>query len=465
MAPFDPSKIAPSAPLRFGARSATRCDYFDYGPGQPNLYLLMRLKLWLVRTYGVDEGYLRYRNTIARHHDATLELRKLSALSSFAASHAEEYIEIEPAGEAVIVEPPRVVGGGNHRPLSNTGRSLYLARLKDAAVRGRSSIVQVADLALLDFEPFELARIDDQIEFDSAVFARRGDMLSMIAEQHSPDPTELTEAISLLGARTDFFGDWMCDNFLKFVAAIKYQLPPSVPVLIDADMPKSHRQSVEMMTNGERPIIEVSAFDYVNVQNLWCAPSLGYMPLYQVVNERFKWDYLVSPPDRCFSVLKEMTRRADLYLGPARGPVRVFLARRDFRHRRLINAQEIQAIAESRGFVIVYPEDLEFSAQAQLLRTAQFVIGPEGSAFFLTYFQERGNRMCVLSHPFTEALVGYNAGCMPGEVTIVTGSLVAEHHENTLDADYVINAKIFSVFLDEWLNERDRVNAVESFER
>lgn len=454
MAPFDPAMVDPRAPLRFGPRSATQCDYFDYGPNQPNLYLLMQLKLWLFRTHGEDEGFRRYRNIIARHRHTSMERRELTSLASFSASRAAEYVEIEPAGETITVEPPRVVGEGNHRPFRNTARSLYLACVEDATVSGRSSIIRIADKALLDFEPVEHARADDQIEFDGLVFARHADFVSMIDEPDSANLPELDQAFSLLGARTDFFGDWMCDYFLKFVAAVKYGLPASVPVLIDAGMPRSHRRSLEMMTRGDRPIIEVEAFDARRIRKLWCAPSLGYMPLYQIINERFKWDYLTPPPERYCAVAAELRQRADLYLGPKHGPSRVFLARKAFRHRRLVNAQEIEAIAESRGFVVAYPEELEFSDQVRLLRSARFVVGPEGSAFFLASFADPGTRLCVLSHPFTEALVGYNTGARPGEVTIVTGPVAAEHHENTNDADYAIDPDVFLTFLDDWLDER-----------
>ena len=156
-------------------------------------------------------------------------------------------------------------------------------------------------------------------------------------------------------------------------------------------------------------------------------------------------------PDRFLPIQKEIIRRADRYLGQDRGPPRIFLARKDSRHRRLVNAITIQAIAERKGFVIVYPEDWDFAQQARLLRGAQFVVGPEGSAFYLTYFQDAGTKMCLLCHELTESLVGYNAGCAPGELTIITGPTVNLHHENEHDADYTIDPEIFARFLDEWL--------------
>ena len=37
--------------------SVTGCPAFDYAPGQPNLYLMMRLKQDLVATHGLERGF------------------------------------------------------------------------------------------------------------------------------------------------------------------------------------------------------------------------------------------------------------------------------------------------------------------------------------------------------------------------------------------------------------------------
>jgi capsular polysaccharide biosynthesis protein len=69
--------------------------------------------------------------------------------------------------------------------------------------------------------------------------------------------------------------------------------------------------------------------------------------------------------------------------------------------------REIEAIAAAHGFVISYPEDLDFVSQAKLLRDARFVLGPEGSALFLCCFVGRGAKICILNHQEAEGLVLY----------------------------------------------------------
>ena len=83
-------------------------------------------------------------------------------------------------------------------------------------------------------------------------------------------------------------------------------------------------------------------------------------------------------------------------------------------------------------------------------------MGPEGSAFFLAlYFRNPGSKLCIVSHPLTEALSLYNAGCAPGELTIVTGPTAKQHHENAQDSDYAIDASVLERFLEGWLVDDD----------
>ena len=102
-----------------------------------------------------------------------------------------------------------MIGEGNHRPLKNVTRSFYVSCIADAVVHGRSSVVEVGDAALVDYQGDELARIDDEAEFDPIVFRRDGERVWTICDDMPA--LEFDTAFSLLGCRTDFFGDWLCD--------------------------------------------------------------------------------------------------------------------------------------------------------------------------------------------------------------------------------------------------------------
>jgi hypothetical protein len=437
--------------------SPTGCRYFDYSAGQPNLYLLMRFKQALVAEFGLEKGFAIYRQTVTRHAGTRLCARLLESQFAFAINRSAAFTELAPAGEVFTVEPPRVIGPGNHRPLIASTRSFYLACLADARIRGRSEVIDTGDCSLVDFQGLELSRIDDELEFDPAIFHCPEYTVYDIAPDRDADSTQFDQAFTLLGAHTDFFGHWMWEYLPRYVAAVLSRGLPPVPVLIDAHMPRSHRQALELVLPGPIPVIEIPAFAAVSVRRLWCAPNLMYMPLHEKSNDRFFSDYVASPPMRFAPVIQEMTKRADLALGNGGGPERVFLARKDFRHRKLVNRAAIETIAKQHGFALAYTEDLEFIEQVRLLRNAHFVIAPEGSALFLTFFARAGLRLCILNNPETEGLAVYD-GLLAGmgvDITVVTGPEVKKHHELANYSDYRIDETRFCRFLDGWLAGRD----------
>lgn len=150
--------------------SPTGCRYFDYSARQPNLYLLMKFKQAVVAEFGLERGFWAYRQTVIRHAGAHLSARPLESQLAFAVMHATACTVVAPGGEAFTVEPPRVIGPSNHRSLSGRTRSFYVACVANAHVRGRSEVINTGDRSLIEYQGAELSRIDDEIEYDSAVF-------------------------------------------------------------------------------------------------------------------------------------------------------------------------------------------------------------------------------------------------------------------------------------------------------
>src|SRR5262249_14043034 len=123
------------------------------------------------------------------------------------------------------------------------------------------------------------------------------------------------------------------------------------------------------------------------------------------------------------------------------------------------NHKEIEAIAASFGFAIVYTEELDFAAQARLLRRARYVVAPEGSSLFLCVFMGRRARLCILNHQQTEGLVVYGGSAGPDldreiDLTIITGPEAGERHGRSQDMNYVIDPEVLSDFLVEWFGPK-----------
>lgn len=435
--------------------SVTGNPSLDYAPGQPNLYKMMCLKQSFFAQHGLENGYQHFAESVTCVGRGGLKQIPIRSERDFAGALAIELIELARAGEPYELCPPLVIGQSNHRALHGKSRSQYAACIADARVRGRSAAILAGGALLLDFQNDEPNRLDDELEWDPAIFHAEEGHAWLIPAPDQDTPLEIEEALSLLGAHTDFFGHWIYEYLPKYVTAVlSGRLAANVPVLIDSHMPATHRQSLELLFGKDLPVIEVPAFAEVSVRRLWCAPSIMYMPLHEKQNERFSWDAVSPSPERFSLIIQEMSRRADAALTTPESPKRrIFLARKAFRHRKLLNHERIEAEARSYGFEIVYPEDYTFAEQVTLLRNAHSIIAAEGSAIFLTFFASPGTKLCILSHPITHALAIYNGilARREVEVKVLTGPMIRMNQQTPQDSDYEIVPDHLKTLIEQWL--------------
>jgi capsular polysaccharide biosynthesis protein len=429
-----------------GPASVTGCPEFDYAYGQPNLHRMMQFKQDLVAGFGLERGFQMFREKFGLPATAHLRDVTIESQHAVAVSAAEFFHETEPAGEPFVHQPPLVIGDGNHRPISGTTRSQYVACFRDARLVGRSELIDIGGRTLLDVQGNEAGLLDDDVDWDPTVFHAQAHRSWRIAQAERRPPLVVDEAFCLVGAHSDFFGHWMCEYLPKLLAARLSNLMPDVPVLIDAHMPASHREALLLLSGRATSVIEVPAFTAVHVRRLWCAPALSYMPLHARVNERFSWDAISASGKRFQPIVREMQRQFDAALPTSFQSTRhVFLARKTFRHRRLVNSDAIEQAARDMQFTVVYPEDLTFAEQAAIVRSARVIVAPEGSAVFLTFFARPGTTVCILSHPLTESLADYQGLLDPHQVaTIVISGPFADVNRNAPgDSDYRIDEKTF----------------------
>jgi len=175
------------------------------------------------------------------------------------------------------------------------------------------------------------------------------------------------------------------------------------------------------------------------------------MPVLERMDERFRWDYLASPPARLAGLVRGMAEMVATPEGAT--PERVFLARRDSQHRRMTNRISIEAIAEARGFSIVYPDTLDIFEQIRLIRQARYLLGPEGSAFFLGFFARPGLQVCILNHPHTAGLPLITGPLteLGARCCVFTGRFGRAAPQFRHFSEYSIDELGFAQFLENWL--------------
>jgi capsular polysaccharide biosynthesis protein len=190
------------------------------------------------------------------------------------------------------------------------------------------------------------------------------------------------------------------------------------------------------------------------VQRLWIAPTPSYMYFYPSKWTNKTWTGIAGDAKRFATLLAIAKARAPAAALAEPGPELLFLARQPhLQKKKLVNRIEIETIARSHGFQIVYPESLTFLDQVRIAHQAKFVIAPEGSNSLLAFFCRAGARVCLLSSPHTFPLVDVNGilTALGVDLTILTGALASDDPDWSFWNDYHINPADFERFLKEWV--------------
>lgn len=411
---------------------------------------LMEFRQALVAELGVERGFAAYREMLGLPDGARVVRRPLVAQVDAARSRGAPFRLITPGGTPFRLDAPEVVGPGPLGPIDGCCRSLYLACLPAAQVRGASSVVVQGDAALLDAEGPEFTCMDVDYAFDAAVFhadAETGHLWTI--EGDRTETRNLEEAFCLLGARSIAFGHWMWEQLPKYAQARLAGLDPAVPVLIETGLPPAHRKSLETLYPGIR-LIELSPFETLQVDRLWVAPTLHFAPLFERRTEKFSWSHWAAPVSHAVAPLADLGARAERLAADVPQEARIYLARRPGTHRLLVNHLAIEAMMTARGYHVVYPETLSFVDQVRLIRSARTVAAADGSASFLMLLARPGTQLCLLSSEYTEPH-GFFRGLLKAvgtDMIIVSGPIVKPHPAWPEWADYETDPAALAAVLD-----------------
>jgi Glycosyltransferase 61 len=401
-----------------------------------------------------SEAFGEYRRVLGFDETVALQETTASCMNAAAPVRAKFYLESDAGGQTFVNRAPKVLGEGNHRDLSGVSRASYVACFENARVWSFSASIELDDAVVFDFESWELAQVEDDLWLDPRVFHSEGQKIWYVkAPRRQPD-RHIARAFMLTGVHTQAFGHWIWEYLPKYASALNAGCLPPLAVLIDKDMPPSHREGLVRMLAPGHEIVEIETGACVRVDELWCAPALFYMPLFERMDDDYRADIIASPVSRFLPAIARMSAGFSNSRPTERREGRLYFARRDDQHRRLLNRVEIEAIARSRGFEIIYPETLSLAEQVHLVRSAGYIMGPEGSSGFLGYYALPETKYAILNHTYT-ALLPTLTAVLEGlglEVTVITGPIVKRHEGWIHFSHYTIPPETFESFLNSWLD-------------
>ena len=297
-----------------------------------------------------------------------------------------------------LIRAPSVFGSAEDTGSDAIGRTVFVGAVSNASVRHRSSLIGTNGHLLLDVQGDELETIRVIFHVDPAVMDAEGSNL-ITFEQSETVPVKLTEAVHLGGVPSSVFGHWLIQYLLKFFAARFAGLLPDMPILIDSEMPPSHREALAYFLGDDSAIVEIPSMSVVHVDRLWLLGDWVYVPICPEPGQCLGPARLSLPPLESAAVIRAMVAAEP---EPARTDRKLFLARRPIEHRKMVNHEKIEDAAKDLGFEIVHLEDHSFRDQISMIRSAVTIAGPDGSSHIMGMFARPGTKITILSHCFME---------------------------------------------------------------
>ena len=456
----------------------------------------------LKKAFGREAAFEIFQSLVGRAGGA-LRYKPIASLHEEAVANSISFVKLSDGGEAFDVPPVRILGSGTNNRIAGVSRSLYVASFENASVYGRSSFIGRDDRLLGDFEPGEgprldpidedgiaaledrgaektlapvletvrrvrrtldtnktligfcgaLARVDDQMQVDPVLFDadRRGGWF--IEERPAPFEIELDRAFSLSACYSRNFGHWMWQYLPRYAVAAETVSLEGVPIVIDSEMPSTHREAIEMIAADGAPLIEIPRQGVVRVKRLWTAAAFSYPALLPSLREAADWGIIAPHPARTVELTTKLSNRLKSTGVPSDGPERLFLARKPSQHRKLVNYDKVKELLARHGVVVVYAQDHSLREQLRLVRGAKCIIAPNGSSLLLVVTScGPGTRLGILTSDFTPdvQVISSMGSARNVDVTVLAGTSVNVPALGPSFADYRTDLKLLRDLLRSW---------------
>lgn len=417
------------------------------GP-RPGLYALQPAKEALAGAFGAESAAMLLAHMTGQKSNWHVCKLPIVSLQSFAKARGLTYEEMAPGADTYLPPPP-VFGGTDFSGHEARTRAFFHCVLADVLVSSKSNFLLTADQALLDHQDDELNAIQLNLDVDPIVVAAEDHAVTVMVNEGSARRPELEKAFWLAGVHTYNFGHWMIEFLPKVWACLDKPDFESVPILVDEQMPAQHLEALRLFVGPHHAIVVLKPGDSVKVKNLWVCSMLTYMPIGPRQDpDKSRFSMVLST-----GALVDLINKVRPKLGAAKqsdAPRRIYLSRKDSQHRKLTNRREVEQWFAEHGFRTYDFEHIPFSEQLRLVQGADFIAGPDGSAFFLFFFARPGTRIAILNHPHLEDFEWYTQVCqaLGLRFLVLTGDLVKQHAQLKTFCDYSIDLKTLPAYVD-----------------
>lgn len=230
----------------------------------------------------------------------------------------------------------------------------------------------------------------DHINYTPLVIGVTGNHTAIL-DLPKKTPRRIDSGLQMFGAQTQNYGHWFLE-FLPRMLVYDHDLcPPDFPIIVDQKIPPSALAALDLLNTKRRPIItlkpdEVFQFGRLGVASMpvFFPCDIARPPIYDTV---WPADIFVELRRR---ILEALARQNMVFPTQKR---RIFISRKNYASRQLINEDEVWKYFAAQGFEKIQPETLSFTEQVFLFHAAEIVVGSCSSAMTNTLFCPTGSQI------------------------------------------------------------------------
>jgi hypothetical protein len=352
------------------------------------------------------------------------------AAATLAGRPGVDYAELRPPRpirepELKFTEPPPTL---TSEPGDLEAPSQYLALIDDCRAFPRSNLVVKDSYLIYDLAAHPRRRdvlLQDGVNPDQIVMAAFGAKQALV---ELPEDSLFIEAgLSMFGLQSRNYGHWFCEFVPRMLAYNDPRCPDDIPLCIDDHMPATHEEVVRLLDTRDRPIIKLPPRP-VAFGRLGLAPVPAFFPFEMRPGQRVYdtiWpaDILVELRTR---ILDSARNRGAL---SGRTGRRLFISRKAFAQRQLVNEVEIAEVLRPHGFEVITPETMTFLEQVDAFHAADIIVGSSSSALTNGLFCRPDCQILGLIHAnLSFNFRGYTSFIEAGgaQITFLRGRTVCE---------------------------------------
>lgn len=361
----------------------------------PHIYSLQRAKREMVARWGPVGTAMMHAELFWQGKPWDWSVRHLVGVQSHAATEPSLKTHTFSEPTSVRMLAPQVFGKSRRADIVGISRRFSVTFLPNCLIACKSNLAFSEGVALMDAQDEERAKIPYNPDVNPPVICFFGDRLLVIT---LASPTHRAgKAMGLVGNHTENFGHWFIEFIFQAIACAQLPGFEDVAVAIDAQMPRQHRELLEMVLPPRHPIVELGPGESLECEELWSCSKAVYMPGGETFPIQNLHQFQLCDAGMVAGLIHKLDERLQISTRPAL-PTRLYLTRRVGQSpRQLQDREAVEAWFAANGFEVVDFASVSMADQLRYVRGARTIVLEGGSARYPAMFAAPGTRIGELS--------------------------------------------------------------------